>query len=75
MRVLDLISRTRQWLCSVLALAVLIIIRVVEAGSARSSDDSATLLNFRIFDGAHSEGRFSEILVRTNVFLSDTDRR
>jgi hypothetical protein len=52
-------------ICPVLALAVLVFTRVLRHDPTQVDSDDTTLPNFRIFDGAHSEARFSDVLGRT----------
>ena len=60
-------------ICPVLALAVLTFCRVVKHDPARPNTDTTTLPNFRVFDGAHSEARFSQILGGVIASLPDAD--
>ena len=62
-------------ICPVLALAILTFMSVLKHdpqtdGGALSS---AALPNYRIFDGAHSESRFSDVLSRAIASLSEGD--
>ena len=58
-------------ICPVLALAVLTFTRVLKHDPQQSS--SSTQPNYRIFDGEHSEQRFSEVLGRTISSLAVSD--
>ena len=61
-------------ICPVLALAVLVFTRVLRHDPAASSS-SLSLPNYRIFDGSHSESRFSDILKRAMASLPESDAR
>jgi hypothetical protein len=61
-------------ICPVLALAILTFMRVLKHDHlTESSSSSAARPNFRIFDGAHSESRFSDVLSRTIASLPASD--
>jgi hypothetical protein len=63
-------------ICPVLALAMLTFMRVLKHDPHSEVDgqlSSAAPPNYRIFDGAHSESRFSEVLSRAIVSLPDSD--
>ena len=59
-------------ICPVLALAVLIFTRVIRHDSS-VPEDSSDRPHFRIFDGAHSEARFSEVLRAAIASLPPAD--
>jgi hypothetical protein len=59
-------------ICPVLALAVVVFTRIVKHDSARSSDSTDTEpFCYRVFDGEHSESRFSDILGRIIAAVPD----
>ena len=63
-------------ICPVLALAVLTFMRVLKhdpQADRGAPSSSASPPNYRIFDGAHSESRFSEVLGRAIASLSEGD--
>ena len=63
-------------ICPVLALAILTFMRVLKHDPQTESDgqsSSAAPPNYRIFDGAHSESRFSEVLSRAIASLPESD--
>ena len=63
-------------ICPVLALAVLTFMRVLKhdpQADKGAPSSSASPPNYRIFDGAHSESRFSEVLGRAIASLSEGD--
>ena len=49
--------------------------RIHESAEARSPDSvqPSCSSNYRMFDGAHSESRFSEVLMRAIAWLSESD--
>ena len=62
-------------ICPVLALAILTFMRVLKHDPQTDAGalSSAALPNYRIFDGAHSESRFSDVLSRAIASLSEGD--
>ena len=60
-------------ICPILALAVLVFTRAVKHDSTQPAASTAPP-NFRIFDGSHSEARFSEVLGRIITSLSESDQ-
>ena len=63
-------------ICPVLALAILTFMRVLKHDPQTGCDaptGTTALPNYRIFDGAHSESRFSEVLGRAIASLSESD--
>jgi hypothetical protein len=58
-------------ICPVLALAVLIFTRATKHDPTHTADDPASP-NYRVFNGGHSESRFSEVLGRIIAAVPDT---
>jgi len=59
-------------ICPVLALAVLVFCRSIKHDSSQPAN-SAARPNFRVFDGAFSEARFSEVLGRCIASLPESE--
>ena len=59
-------------ICPVLALAVLVFCRSIKYDSSQAADSTARP-SFRIFDGAFSEARFSEVLGRCIASLPESE--
>jgi hypothetical protein len=64
------------FICPVLALAIVTFTRVLKHAPQTEQASSSALPNYRVFDGAHSEQRFSEALGRaiTSLPVSDQPR-
>jgi hypothetical protein len=60
-------------ICPVLALAILTFMRVMKHDPQTEQPSSSPQRNYRIFDGAHSEQRFSEVLSRAIASLPVSD--
>ncbi|MGH8399103.1 MAG: hypothetical protein ACRETA_12800 [Gammaproteobacteria bacterium] len=63
-------------ICPVLALAIVTFMRVLKHDHLTESSgqsSSAALPNYRIFDGAHNEKRFSDVLIGTIASLPASD--
>jgi hypothetical protein len=62
---------TNPPICPILALAVLTFVRVLKYDSQAEAKGQPP--NYRIFDGAHSESRYSEVLSRAIASLSESE--